>query len=189
MIYSAIIVLGNLMSKYGELNNESKGRMDLAIDHFYNGNASRIVTCGWPYRKDSNIAICDAMRQYAIKIRDVPSDAIITTAKSRDTVGDAVFSKRLLKSKNDESNFLIVTSDYHVSRTSEIFSFIYGRQYRLKVVGSPTEQTKNLIDSEKRSLIVFRNTFYGIIPGDDESIYQRLCEDHPFYNGVSHPKI
>lgn len=189
MIYSAIIVLGNLMSKNGKLNGESKGRIDLAIDHFFKGSAPLIVTCGWPYRQDSNIAICDAMKQYAVESRGVRHNAIITEVQSRDTVGDAVFSKRLLKSIPSETNYLIVTSDYHVFRTNEIFNFIYGNPYHFDVIGIPTKQTKKLIDSETCSLIAFRKTFHGIMPGDDEAIYKRLCEEHPFYNGVIHPRI
>ncbi len=83
------------MSKEGELNLESAYRMDVAIEAFKNHEAPYIITCGWAYRDDSTINMADAMKAYAIKKAGVPATAIITETNSRDTVGDAVFSKKI----------------------------------------------------------------------------------------------
>ncbi|MDA7879863.1 YdcF family protein [Mariniblastus sp.] len=187
--YSAIIVLGNLMTKKGVLNGESTARMDVAIDHFFRYSVPFLITCGWAYRDDSEIEISEAMYQYAIASEQVPANSILKANESRDTVGDAIFSKQIVTSNSSWNKFLIVTSDYHVDRTREIFNFIYGNNYTIEVVGAITSQTPQQTASESKSLIAFRDTFDGILSGDDEAIYRRLGEEHPFYNGVIHPQI
>ena len=187
--YSAIIVLGNLMSKDGRLNAESTNRMELAIDRFVRNDAPCLITCGWDYRADSTIAIADAMSQFAIESGKVPPASIILANQSRDTVGDAIFTKQIIQSKSGWTRLLIVTSDYHVGRTLEIFNFIYGDRYDIEVIGATTDAANEQPNSESSSLAAFRKTFVGIDCGDDDSIYKRLCTDHPFYNGVVHPQL
>ncbi len=191
MNYSAIIVLGNLMDKEGKLNTESSSRMEVAIDAFNNNQAPYIITCGWAYRDDSPIAIADAMKMYAIETGGVPSGSVITEVNSRDTVGDAVFTKINIALNVGWNNFLVVTSDYHISRTYEIFTYVYGEQYSFKVIGAATDTDRNqeLSENEKKSIHAFHETFLGIEAGNVELIYERLCEKHPYYNGLVHPRI
>ena len=187
-----IIVLGNWMDKSGQLNKESCSRLDLAIDVFRKNKYSFMITCGWDYRDDSNIAIADAMKSYVINNSDISHKLVLTETNSRDTVGDAVFTKINIIKKKGLKNLLIVTSDHHVSRAHKIFSYIYGEQYIVKVIGvktAPLSKIKELSEREDKSLNVFYKTFNGIKSGDDVLIYKRLCADHPYYNGDIYPKI
>ena len=189
MDYSAIIVLGNLMNKEGELNIESCSRMNLAIEAFHDKQAPYIITCGWAYRSDSIIAIADAMRDYAIKIGNIRPESIITEKNSRDTVGDAIFTKKNIALKRDWKKILVVTSDYHTLRTDIIFNYIYGDHHDIKVMGAATDVPNEQQVKENDSLMAFYETFKGIESGDDTSIIKRLCDKHPFYNGVIYPKM
>lgn len=189
MGYSAIIVLGNLMSQEGELNIESSSRMNLAIEAFHENQVPCIVTCGWAYRSDSPIAIADAMKNYAIKMGKVNPESIITEKNSRDTVGDAIFTKKNIALKKGWKNLLVITSDYHVSRTYIIFNYVYGNHYNIEVKGATTGIANEQLKNENASLMAFYGTFEGVEAGDDALIYKRLYEKHPFYNGVAHPKI
>lgn len=189
MNYSAIIVLGNLMDKVGKLNKESSSRVDIAIEAFHKNLAPYVITCGWAYRGDSPIAIADAMKKYAIEIGGVPSGSILTEKNSRDTVGDAVFTKKYIASKREWKNILVATSDYHAARAYEIFSYVYGNQYIIKVLGAITATTEAQLKNEEKSVIAFHETFVNIKSGDDALIFKRLCEKHPFYNGIIHPNI
>jgi hypothetical protein len=186
---SIIIVLGNLMDKLGQLNKESCSRLDLAIDIFRKNKYSFIITCGWDYRDDSNIAIADAMKSYIVNNSHISHELVLTETNSRDTVGDAVFTKINIVKKNSLNNLLIVTSDYHVLRTHKIFSYIYGEQYIVKVIGSKTTKKKELSELEDKSLNQFYKTFNGVKSGDDDLIYKRLCAEHPYYNGDIYPKF
>lgn len=187
--YSAIIVLGNLMSEEGELNIESSSRMNIAIEALHENQVPYIVTCGWAYRSDSPVAIADAMRNYAIKMGNINPESILTEKNSRDTVGDAIFTKKNIALKRGWKNILVITSDYHVSRTHIIFNYIYGNSCDIEVKGITTDVANEQLKIENTSLMAFYDTFKGIEAGDDALIYERLYKKHPLYNGVVYPKI
>jgi uncharacterized SAM-binding protein YcdF (DUF218 family) len=183
----AVIVLANLMNAAGHLNNESLSRLSLACELVRAGEAPVLVTCGWAYRNDSDIRIADAMAQHATQYMRLDKSQIIIEPHSRDTVGDAVFTKRNLVNSYSLDNVLVVTTAYHVKRTCEIFSFIYGRS--VDVVGAEGQNSMARMESEAKSLAAFRSTFDGVPMGDDQAIYQRLITAHPFYNGEFYPAI
>lgn len=189
MYYSAIIVLGNRMNKEGQLNIESSSRMNLAIEIFHENQEPHIVTCGWAYRADSPIALADAMKNYAIKMGKITPELILTEKNSRDTVGDAIFTKNNISKIKGWRNIIVVTSDYHVSRAHIIFNYVYGGNYNIKIIGATTGIDKEQSRDENGSLMAFYETFDGIEAGNDVLIHERLCKEHPFYNGVIHPKI
>ena len=177
------------MDKEGILNKESTSRMDIAIEAFHENLVPDFITCGWAYRDDSPIAIADAMKKYAIEIGRIPSGSIITERNSRDTVGDAVFTKKYFASKREWKNILVATSDYHAPRACEIFNFVYGKRYSIEITGAVTNTSEEQLENEKKSINVFHETFIDIKAGDDALIFKRLCEKHPYYNGRVHPEI
>jgi hypothetical protein len=187
--YDAIIVLANLMSKQGDLNKETQSRVDLAVDALKSGCAPLLITCGWAYREDSAICIADAMRDYAINHRQIEESCVIVETESRDTVGDAVFTKLNLASPRSWSSVLIVTSDYHAERSRAIFSFVYGPKVLVEAAGAVCENKDHLQENEAASMSAFLRTFEGISAGEGSAIYARLREQHPFYNGQVYPRI
>ena len=188
MEFDYIIVLANEMDRYGRLNNESLNRLNYAKQQFFNKRSNTIITCGWDYRKDSDLVIADVFKKYLLK-DGIPNQNIITEINSRDTVGDAIFSKKNIIKKSTCKNILVVTSYYHVQRTKLIFDFIYGANYSIEVEASDNISSKLLSEKEDKSLNVFRSTFKGIKSGDDSNIYNRLIDQHPFYNGDIYSKI
>lgn len=185
-----IIVLANEMNQQGELNAESQARADLAADMYSSGGFKSIITCGWDYRQDSEISIADAFEAYLVTVRQISPECIYAEVRSRDTVGDAVFTRLLTDDKDlAETEFVIVTSRYHVNRTNEIFTFVYGESAHISVVGSECAPQQSHEHTEKKSLEAFRATFAGTSTGDIESIYSRMLESHPFYNGDIHPQM
>lgn len=186
-MYDAIIVLANLMNSRGVLNAETLARLSKATDILRADKAPLIVPCGWAYRDDSDICIADAMATHAQSAMGIPSHKIITETASRDTVGDAVFTKRNLASPLEWHRIIVVTSAYHAARTQEIFSFVYGQP--IEVVSAKSADTPSLRASEAKSIEAFKTTFSGVDPGDDNAIFDRLVERHPFYNGNIHPAI
>ena len=186
---SIIIVLGNFMDESGQLNKESCSRLDLAIDVFRKNKHAFIITSGWDYYAEYNIAIADAMKSYIVNNSHISHELVLTETNSRDTVGDAIFTKINIIKKKGLNNLLIVTSDYHVLRTHKIFSYIYGEQYIVKVIGSKTTNKKEFSKLENKSLNTFYETFKGVESGDDVLIYKRLCTDHPYYNGDIYSKV
>lgn len=179
MTIDTVIVLGNLMDSAGDLNGESRARVDLACQLVNDGIAKRLLTCGWAYRNDCDLPIGEAMASYARQF--VVEEIVSVEPRSRDTVGDAIFSR--MKLELPAKSILVATSDYHVARTAEIFEFVYGAP--VQVFGAATDADK--LRSESQSLAAFRSTFADVMAGDLFAIYRRMMEAHPFYNGEALP--
>lgn len=183
----AIIVLANLMDRSGKLNDETTARLTLACDLLQENEGALLVPCGWAYRDDSGICIADAMESFAVRTLGVSRDCILPERASRDTVGDAIFTKRHLANPRRWTDIVVVTSAYHTERTRQIFSFVYGRPIVVAAALSP--DTEALRAAEARSSRAFLTTFDGVKAGDDEAIWERLRTRHPFYNGEVYPAI
>lgn len=187
--YDAAIVLANLMDAQGRLNDETRARMDRAVDLYRAGAVPLIVTSGWDYRDDSDIAIALAMRQYAREAHGIPDSALIAETSARDTVGDAVFTKLHLALPRGWSRIAVVTSAYHGARSLEMFSFVYGPRFHVALYTAESADTPALRDAEAGSRAAFHLTFDGVAPGDDAAIVERLRMRHPFYNGSVYPAL
>jgi len=187
--FDVVIVLANEMDANGNLNEESIARVKKAVEVYKKCNASYLVTCGWAYRSDCKIRIGDALKNYAVINCGIFSDNVLVEGFSRDTVGDAFFTKKNLALQYSWRQICIVTSDYHVTRTEKIFKFIYGSKYILNVQGSKSTPDLYALENETKSLKAFKKTFIGIKSGDDCAIHARLRSEHPFYNGQEYEKI
>ena len=58
----------------------------------------------------------EAMKEYAIS-EGVPTDLILIEQESKDTLGNAYFTKVNILEPNNWKNVLVITSDFHLERT------------------------------------------------------------------------
>ena len=191
-MHKVSVVLANLMSSKGVLNNETKARLDLARKLDSESKSEIIFLCGWAYRPDCSITIADAMKDYLSGHSSGFENRIVCQKFSRDTVGDAVFTcLYLLELFEDLSSvdLHVITSDYHARRTKEVFTFVFGNSPFISVHSSPTLNGNGFASKELDSLEAFRKTFSTSSSGDLHSIYLSLRNNHPFYNGLVHPQI
>ena len=89
-------------------------------------------------------------------------ETIYCERNSRDTVGDAIFSRLYAYERFNFNKLTVITSDYHLSRTKEIFKFIYNSSLELEFFGTKTDKKSLNLNSEIDSLISFRNTFQDV---------------------------
>ena len=186
--YDAIIVLAHHLDGGGELDMQSRARIDAASAAYQAKQAFVIFTTGWDLNGTFHRPIAETMRDVAIREHGVPAEAIRCDVHSRDTVGDAIFTKRhsiALGAKR----LLVITSAYHVPRAKAIFAFIYGPGYELTMQGTASAPVPGMAEKEHLSLAAFEATFAGLTPGDDAAIWQCLRTRHPFYNGAVYPAI
>ena len=187
-----VIILSNLMSASGELNSESKGRADLALRWEARIKSEKIITTGWDYRSDSSLTISEAFGRYLVFKKPELSSKILFQSYSRDTVGDAFFTRLLVEKKKIpcDQGIHIITSDYHCRRAKEIFEFVFPSAYAVNASGSPTKNMNpSLQKKESESLLAFRRSFLGIRDSDIQDIYKVLRNSHPYYNGDVFAKI
>lgn len=182
-----IVLLANEMDSDCILNQESLGRADLASELFNQLEPDLLIPCGWAYRSDSDTPIAEVLQSYLLGEKNIPALNIHTEIRSRDTVGDAVFTRDFLGENVTSDEIIVVTSDYHVERTQIIFEFVFG--FTVKVFGAKTDKSAHSTSSEADSINAFNQTFSGIEQGNFEAIYSRMLSDHPFYNGKLHPRF
>ena len=185
----AVIVLSNLMDKYGNLNNESLSRAVLAARIFKKRKAKILITSGWDYRKDSSIFIADAFKKFFVDRENLLDRDIYCERYSRDTVGDAVFSRLHAYDKFRFQKLIVISSEYHLFRVRKIFEFVYPSSIELEFIGSKTKNKYFNKRSEEESLIAFQKTFNKIEKANLSLILNTLVLKHPFYNGDKYKKI
>jgi len=189
-----VIVLSHLITKDGVLKNESKSRADEALKVVIKENAKYLITCGWDYRKDSNICLADAFNNY-LKNKIFKGCSIINQRFSRDTVGDAVFCKMVidfLKIDLNKSKIIVVSSEYHIERVKYIFSRVF--DLKIEYIKTPIRNSNcfendEILKKEKRSLAKFKIDFKDAELGNALKFFNILKEKHSFYNGIVYPRI
>jgi uncharacterized SAM-binding protein YcdF (DUF218 family) len=186
--FDCIVVLANEMNSNGKLNDESLLRLNYSTKQFFKKRSSKIISCGWDYRNDSDLVIAEVFKKNFLK-KGIPKNQILTENNSRDTVGDAFFTKTNIVKKKNWNKLLVVTSLYHVERTKIIFDFIYGSNYSITVEASDDIISDDLIKREEKSTRSFKLTFKNVETGNDIQIYNALRKLHPYYNGVIYKKL
>ena len=177
----AIVLLAHEMDSNGFLSLESALRAD-AVARLASMNPDAIVIApGWAYRKDTNTPVGQAMKDYLVETWGIQENRIFVEGHSKDTVGDAVFSRLHINALGEFDEILVATSSYHIGRAMTIFEFVFGNGPSLKGEAVGIQVTQELLKHEAESLKAFRRTFKGIDAGDLESILGRLKSKHPLY--------
>ncbi|MEQ8822812.1 MAG: ElyC/SanA/YdcF family protein [Filomicrobium sp.] len=184
-----VLVLANLMTADGCLNAESAARVELATRIFTGGLHDYLFLIGWDYRPDSSLAIADAMKNHLEAKAELRQERILINRLSRDSVGDAIFSRRDLDRLFTDYRLTVVSSGYHVRRLEHIFSRVYGPEKDIDYFAAETETTDKVLQSEQSSLQAFDNTFASVASGDLDGFLERLICAHPYYNGEVYPLL
>jgi len=182
--FEAIIVLSHEMDFNGKLNHESSLRAVTAKNIFQENRNSTIITCGWDYLEGCSLKLSQAVASYIHIKHKISLKSLIQEPNSRDTVGDAVFTRRNIVDKKKFKKLAIVSSLYHLPRVKEIFEFVYGDSFDLTFFSSDFKSSKNYEESEQSSLNDFRNTFSNIEKGNIKKIYKVLLNHHPLYKDM-----
>lgn len=173
---SILILLSNDFDENLRLNKISKTRANFLYSLYKEGDI--IFTLGWK-GKFSNKNISDELKEYLIDEFEIPCNFIVSIKESKDTVGDAFFSRlHLQKISFNYQRIKIITSDWHLSRTKEIFNSIIPNK-RLDFYGIHTEGENK--KKEEESLKKFKETFHGIDFSNLKSVRERIMNKHPLY--------
>lgn len=117
--YDFIIIHGAGLHNGEEVTPLLKKRIDKAVEAYRRlGNPNTKLIASGGQGADEKISEAQAITNYLLKTEVVPSDAILLEDKSRTTFENLLFSKRIGESFIPHPQFLFVTNDYHVFRTS-----------------------------------------------------------------------
>lgn len=126
--YDFIIIHGAGLLGGEKVTPLLKRRIDKAVEAYHKSKNPHIkIIASGGQGADENISEAQAITNYLLEETDVPRDAIILEDQSRTTYENLLFSKELGEKLVAKPQFLFVTNDYHVFRTST-----YARKLNMK---------------------------------------------------------
>ncbi len=131
--FDCILVLG-YPNKTAQQYQMLSSRLKVAIRLYRKGIAGKIIVSGGGLRTRSGKTEGEEMMTYLVK-HGIPKNAIKAECKSKNTIGNAFFSRPLIRKG---SSIVIVTSEFHLPRSEYIFRKLYGNGYMMKFVASRT---------------------------------------------------
>lgn len=135
------------------------------------------------------LSISECMFQYFSEKYFVPNNFFLEK-QSVDTIGDAIFSYKLINSLNFKNDIFVITSDWHLKRVKHIFKKIYNFKENLFFLNtseiyslSPLEIHK-LKQNENKSIKLFEK-FFDEFKKSKSDIFIYLKENHDCYKSLN----
>ena len=183
----AIVVLGTTLDDNGSLPAHGRQRVERAARVYAQGVAPRVIfsgQCGLGVDVPPACSEASAMAEFAVAL-GVPREAVLLEEESRDTIGNAYFVARRHLEPNGWSSVRVITSDFHVPRTSWVFERILGPDYDVAFSPATTELDGTIISARARAegdITTFLMEWIGGIPaGDRDAVDQFIRGQHPAY--------
>lgn len=173
------IVLGFKLN-FDQMSEELIGRVDVAVDLFNRKVVNLLIFSGGCVG-DETVAEATVMKKYAEE-KGVPSKGIITETQSKDTIGNAYFTRLLVGELSSIGTIRVITSCYHMKRAAFAFAKCFGNRFKLDFRScSPFPCDTDCIEHERTSLALARNFFDGLEDGKLSIIGGRLINSHLLY--------
>lgn len=177
---SMIMVLGYRLLDNGGHDKELEGRLNKGIEIFKKGLGKKVIFSGGMGNPKADKTEASVMKSLAI-LKGIDSKDIILEEKSLDTIGNAYFSKQIVKSYS-WNKIYVVTSCCHMPRASFIFNMCYGSGYELNYdYCSSGSESYEKAESEKEKTKLVKSFFKGMKPGNDEELKWRMYNKHGLY--------
>lgn len=183
----AIIVLGRGISQGGVLSPDSISRVEKAVELYSRGVAPKIIMSGsYSYHLDTPPPQTEAhaMKEIAIAY-GVPKKDILEETKSKDTIGNVYFTKKLICEPNNWHDLTVIASDEHIARCRYLFEKIYGPSYVVDFVESKRvlsdQEYEVELQHEEKSLEITKQWLDSITNGDDQAVWEIQQAHHPAY--------
>jgi uncharacterized SAM-binding protein YcdF (DUF218 family) len=115
-----IIVLGSGLINGNQVSPLLATRINKGINfmqqQIQSGQKAPVLICSGGQGKDETISEGTAMREYALS-KGVPENLLMAETKSKNTLQNMQFSKKIIESKNiNPNNRIFVSNNYHIYR-------------------------------------------------------------------------
>ncbi|MCK4454265.1 YdcF family protein [Candidatus Parcubacteria bacterium] len=175
-----IVVLGGGITKDGKLPKHIKERLEKVLQIFRKRKQAKVLVCGrysflYPKNQLPKKTEARAMRDYLISI-GIPKKDIYLENKSKDTIANVYYAKKLYFIPRKEKDAVIITSGFHLERAKFIFRKIFGKGYQFKFI-SPLSSLK----VKEKTKIVERQK--ELLKKTKEILNKMKSGDHNFLKG------
>lgn len=182
----ALVVLGGGVAPDGSLPPVPRTRVRRAAELFQQGIAPRIIMSGRHglHCEPPPVTEAAAMAAFAEEL-GVPAAAILLEEESRDTLGNAYFTREQFLAPNGWRFIRVVTSDFHLSRAAWVFRKMLGSRYDLSFASAFSElPPRELIFRalEECKISIFLNEWLEALEeGNEEAAARLISHEHPGY--------
>jgi uncharacterized SAM-binding protein YcdF (DUF218 family) len=180
-----IIVLGGGIRENGELVPTAQERVEKAVELYKKNVARKILMSGRYGISIKYIPIkteAKAMKEHAMSL-GVPEEDILTEETSRDTLGNAYFTKTKFLEPRGWKNIMVITTNFHLERAKAFFTKILGEGYDIDFEATevilPEEKDKKVVERGEKIFAFWMNKLGD---GDEEHIKKLIFEEHPAYS-------
>jgi uncharacterized SAM-binding protein YcdF (DUF218 family) len=150
---------------------ELRKRVEKGSQVFKQENCDYLVLSGGKVDPEASKSEASTMKEY---VEDVPNEKIILENRSKGTIGNAFFTRRILESREiDVDKIFVVTSCYHRKRGEYIFEQVFGKTL-VDVSHCVEYKNSKEEDKEEESFNLAKNFFKDISPGDMNTIKKQL---------------
>lgn len=195
-----IIILGGGICDNNTLTRWSENRCDEALKYYYDlkhmYNIIFIVTSGGTYHLPNPIdklgfTIFEStlMAQY-LKDKGIEENNIYKEYTSYDTIGNAFFVKTIFTDIRDWKDLIVITSNFHMARSIEIFNFLFkklDKRYSIQYASCKDNLSDNLVkdrvEKENKSKKQFKSDMKNIT--NIEEFHKWLFKYHNCYKVFS----
>ncbi|KKR71008.1 MAG: hypothetical protein UU14_C0038G0004 [Candidatus Roizmanbacteria bacterium GW2011_GWB1_40_7] len=140
-----IVVLGGGIDLQGNIPSYVYSRLGEAIKLSNNLDCKILVSGEYSFLYEKvkpPFTEAHKMEQYLLK-KGIPQNKILKEELSKDTVGNAYYSKKYFFIPKKEKEAIVITSDFQAERVKYIFHKIFGPEYKLKIIGIKSELPGN----------------------------------------------
>ena len=201
-MYEVVIVPGGGINDNFSPKPWVCARLDLAANLYKEGKTKMVMVLsrGTPHKAPpctkENVPVDEATSSadYLITKYGIDPKHIMLERWSFDTIGNAFASLTMHVLPRNLRKIHIITSDWHLPRTREIFDTVFacGGKFALTYsavtsLGHSDEDTKIRLDRESESLQTFKTKTKPTLT-DMESLHRFIFEDHGCYKAGCHLK-
>lgn len=187
-----IVVLGGGISFDCKLPRLVLERLNKAIELYKHENSRVIVSGKYSFlftSKKPNCTEAQKMLEYLVE-NGVRKQDVIKEERSRDTIGNAYYLKKLIFIPKNIKSASIITSNYHIKRAKYIFQKVFGGSYKMRFIptqGIPDKKTNKEVDNYQNSLILKTKKLLSTMKNGDHNFLKGKLYKLKFYR-QSRPK-
>lgn len=130
-----VVLGGGTSSKRSRLPYDPKTRIKKALQLLKNNQIQKLILSGKCSYGNPKTTEAKLYQEYLIK-QGVNKNKLILEEQSRDTIGNAVYSKKIIIKQKLPKTIIVITSNYHLKRALMIFKHIFGEEYKIIGVSS-----------------------------------------------------
>jgi len=142
--YDVIIALGRGLTDNWKLPEIVVSRLKVIVEIYKKGKSNKIIVSGkWSINWDLNgvkppTTEAEEMKTLLLEL-GVPDSIIFKEEWSKDTIGNAYFSKVKILKPNNYNYLLVVCADFRIKRVKFLFEKVLGEEYKIEYLTTPTK--------------------------------------------------